>query len=350
MSEHSHHKVREQSPPTLKTGSDEGMVPPEGSNWIAPFKIVDRTSRFIYLVAGILFFFGCHNYMQELIMNLPGFKVGVFLGYLEVLGVAVCSLVERRYVGETTRKAPWSSYFMLCFCLLISSATSNIALNYINYPTKVVFRSCKLIPTMLIAVAFNKKTVHNFEFGFGSLISLGMVFFAWADFTVMPQFNFLGISLVSVSVVADAFLPNFQERVFEHGSSRIEVTYFTNILCLAAMTVSFSISGDLQEAFAYAFANPHALMLMTIYTFLAYIAIAFHMALVQEFGGITTVLVGNTRKAITIVLSFILFPKPTSVLYLWGGMLVFGSLVGNAIMKERISGGGGKRESGFVGA
>lgn len=22
-----------------------------------------------------MFFFGCHNYMQELIMNLPGFKV-----------------------------------------------------------------------------------------------------------------------------------------------------------------------------------------------------------------------------------------------------------------------------------
>ena len=45
-----------------------------------------------------------------------------------------------------------------------------------------------------------------------------------------------GIALVSVSVIADAFLPNFQERVFDHGSSRIEVTFFTNILCLAGMT------------------------------------------------------------------------------------------------------------------
>lgn len=119
-----------------------------------------RYLRFWILVFGILFFFGCHNYMQELIMSLPGFKVsscaygmyvswflsqvGVFLGYLEVLGVAVCSFVERKVQGETTRRAPWSSYFMLCFCLLISSATSNIALNYINYPTKVVFRSCKV--------------------------------------------------------------------------------------------------------------------------------------------------------------------------------------------------------------
>lgn len=152
-----------------------------------------------------------------------------------------------------------------------------------------------------------------------------------------------------MSVVADAFLPNFQERVFDHGSSRIEVTFFTNILCLLAMTGSFSITGDLQQAFTYAFANPHAMLLMSIYTFLAYIAITFHMALVKEFGGIVTVLVGNTRKAITIVLSFILFPKPTSIYYVIGGALVFGSLCGNAFMKEKFSGGGGKREGGLGG-
>ena len=140
-------------------------------------------------------------------------------------------------------------------------------------------------------------------------------------------------------MVADAFLPNFQERVFSEGSSRLEVTFFTNVMCLAFMTVVFTASGDLQTAFSYATANPHALLLLTIYTFLAYIAITFHMALVKEFGGIVTVLVGNTRKAVTIVLSFLLFPKPMSILYVWGGVLVFGSLVTNAIMKERFGGG-----------
>ena len=31
--------------------------------------------RFWTLVVGIIFFFGCHNYLQERIMTLPGFKV-----------------------------------------------------------------------------------------------------------------------------------------------------------------------------------------------------------------------------------------------------------------------------------
>jgi solute carrier family 35 (adenosine 3'-phospho 5'-phosphosulfate transporter), member B3 len=114
------------------------------------------------------------------------------LGYLEVFGVAVCSYVERTAQGDTSRKASWYSYGLLCFCLVVSSATSNIALAYINYPTKVVFRSCKLIPTMIIAVLYNKKRVGCQEFTFGALISLGMVFFAVADFHVYPNFDFVG--------------------------------------------------------------------------------------------------------------------------------------------------------------
>jgi adenosine 3'-phospho 5'-phosphosulfate transporter B3 len=161
----------------------------------------------------------------------------------------------------------------------------------------------------------------------------------------------LGILLVSISVIADAFLPNFQERVFDHGSSRIEVTYHTNILCLAGMTLFFGLSGDLQTAFTYAFNNSYAMSIMAIYTFLAYIAINFHMALVQEFGGIVTVLVGNTRKAMTIVLSFILFPKPSSINYVFGGIFVFGGLIGNAIMKESVSRGKKPiKNSSFIGS
>ncbi len=290
--------------------------------------------RFIFLVFGIIFFFACHNYMQELIMSLPGFDIGIMLGYLEVLGVTICSGIERSVVNDTARKAPWSSYWMLCLFLLISSATSNIALAYINYPTKVVFRSCKLIPTMLISMLYLGKKITRKELLFGVMISVGMILFGYADFKVSPNFNLIGIMLVCISVAADSFLPNYQEKIFEHGSSRLEVTYYTNILCLASMTFFFSLNGELQKGFAYAFANPRALLYMGIYTFLAYVAIGFHMALVKEYGGITTVLVGNTRKALTVVMSFVMFPKPISLLYIFGGIFVFGGLCAVAYYKE----------------
>jgi hypothetical protein len=48
---------------------------------------------------------------------------------------------------------------------------------------------------MLIAVTYNKKKVQGFEFFFGICLSLGMIFFAAADFTVSPNFDFIGKSI-----------------------------------------------------------------------------------------------------------------------------------------------------------
>lgn len=215
-----------------------------------------KNGRFLLLVVGIIFFFGCHNYLQEYIMGLEGFaSLGVFLGYLEVLGTTICTAIERQYTKDLDRKSSWFSYTSICLCLLVSSATSNIALGYINYPTKVVFRSCKLVPTMIIAAMYLGKKLEKLEYLFGLCISIGMILFAAADFSVSPRFHPLGISLVSLSVVADAFLPNLQEKVFDNGSSRVEVTYYSNVLCLIAYTISFSSTGDIQNGILFAYNN-----------------------------------------------------------------------------------------------
>lgn len=42
--------------------------------------------QFTILAFGVFFFFGVHNFLQEAMMNIPGFKFGVMLGYLEVFG------------------------------------------------------------------------------------------------------------------------------------------------------------------------------------------------------------------------------------------------------------------------
>lgn len=51
---------------------------------------------------------------------------------------------------------------------------------------------------MLIATALNNKKVQWFEFAFGTLISLGMVFFAVADFQVYPNFDIIGMIFIDL--------------------------------------------------------------------------------------------------------------------------------------------------------
>jgi adenosine 3'-phospho 5'-phosphosulfate transporter B3 len=290
--------------------------------------------QFTFLAVGVFFFFGIHNLLQEAIMNVPGFTYGVMLGYMEVLGVAVCSLVERRYIAkEHGRKAPLSAYPLLTMCLLASSALSNMSLNYINFPTKVVFRSCKLIPTMVIASFLHKKIFSIWEYICALAICVGLVLFAAADWELRPSFNPIGLGLVSMSVVADSILPNAQERLFRSGSSRLEVTLYTNTFTLIVMTFTTMISGDLVGALQQTLQNRQLLIYFTIYTFVAYAAISAHMSVVKRFGGVVAVLLATGRKGMTLILSFVLFPKGFSWFYPAGAVLVLGGLLVSSLVK-----------------
>jgi len=61
-------------------------------------------------------------------MSFPGFRWGMMLGYLEVLGVTVFTHIERTYTGAVLEKrvAPIKSYGLLTFLLMSSSSLSNI--------------------------------------------------------------------------------------------------------------------------------------------------------------------------------------------------------------------------------
>jgi solute carrier family 35 (adenosine 3'-phospho 5'-phosphosulfate transporter), member B3 len=251
-------------------------------------------------------------------------------------GVCICSYIERTCVmRETGRVAPLSAYPLLTFCLLSSSALSNMSLNYINFPTKVVFRSCKLIPTMLVASVLNKRIFSSVEYSCALAVCAGLVFFAAADWQLTPTFNSIGIILVSLSVFADAILPNAQERVFKLGSSRLEVTFYTNFFCLICMTFTTYLSGDLVGIVKHAISDHQLALYMTIYTLVAYVAISTHMTVVKRFGGVAAVVLATARKGMTLVLSFILFPKAFSWYYVIGAILVLGGLLMSSLLKIR---------------
>ena len=284
--------------------------------------------------------FGIHNLLQEAIMKTPGFKFGVMLAYMEVLGVTICSFIERKFVTkEKGMKAPVRSYFLLTLCLMTSSALSNLSLNFINFPTKVIFRSCKLIPTMLIATIINKRIFSPFEYACALSISLGLIIFTFTDWTLTPVFHPIGIFFVSVSVFADAILPNAQERLFKMGSSRLEVTLFTNVFTLIAMTITTLLSGDMINLIklVYSTDNQNGSGMLTvylvIYTLISYIAVSSFMLIVKKFGGVTAVLLGTARKAMTLILSFCFFPKAFSIYYVIGTVLVLGGLLAGSLMK-----------------
>lgn len=295
---------------------------------------LEPTPQFIFLTVFMFVFFGLHNVLQEAMVKIPDFKFGVMLGYMEVLGVTIFSFIERTFVAkESGHKAPLKAYPLLTLCLLSSSALSNMSLNYINFPTKVVFRSCKLVPTMIIATIINKRVFSSLEYFCGFAVCAGLVFFAAADWKLTPSFNPFGLILVSISVIADSILPNAQEKLFVNGSSRLEVTFYSNFFTLVAMTVTTLMSGDLIGLLKLATSDASLTLYMVVYTMVAYVAISFFMQIVKRFGAVTGVLVATARKGMTLIISFLIFPKAFSWFYVFGATLVLGGLLSSSLIK-----------------
>eukprot|EP00640_Fibrocapsa_japonica_P005232 CAMPEP_0113949104 /NCGR_PEP_ID=MMETSP1339-20121228/73913_1 /TAXON_ID=94617 /ORGANISM="Fibrocapsa japonica" /LENGTH=209 /DNA_ID=CAMNT_0000956433 /DNA_START=111 /DNA_END=740 /DNA_ORIENTATION=- /assembly_acc=CAM_ASM_000762 len=188
---------------------------------------------------------------------------------------------------------------------------------------------------MVAALVMNNRRVSPAEFLAGGAVCVGLICFGWADAEVSPNFHLGGYTLVSLSVLCDSILPNLQDQLFARGCTRLEQVYFTNVLTFCALTVLLGLSGDLKGAILAALHDYNLLACMLIYTFVAYVAISCHMNVVCRYGAITAVLVGNARKAMTICLSFVIFPKPFTMNYFFGAVLVFGGLVASAMAKEK---------------
>ena len=75
---------------------------------------------------------------QESLFRMEGFNFGWSLGMLEAVGVLAGSMLERAHSADARKRvAPFKSYVVLAGILGMSSSLSNMALNYIKYPTKV---------------------------------------------------------------------------------------------------------------------------------------------------------------------------------------------------------------------
>ncbi len=94
--------------------------------------------------------------VQELVFRFDGYNFGWFMTLWELLIFVVAAWVQlvqdKRYDEITTIK--WREYVNLTIVLAITQGSGSAALSYVNFPVKVVFKSCKLIPTVSVNTAY----------------------------------------------------------------------------------------------------------------------------------------------------------------------------------------------------
>jgi adenosine 3'-phospho 5'-phosphosulfate transporter B3 len=271
-----------------------------------------------------------HHRAFNALQFLPGFNFGWYLTFWELLAFTGFAMLERKSTAPAgtkllDHKIPLSKHMLVALAMTASRGLTNVSMQYLNYPTQVIFKSLKLLTVMIGSVFMLQKTYHWLEYFSAFLLSLSAIFFALGDSSASPSYNTFGFIVVILSLVADAVHSNSQDLVMRrYAASTQETMLFTNMLAAGCTFVVIVFNGELMPAFAYCAERPFAYVIMIGRALVIYSGVLCFLTMIKAFGIVTATTVTTVRKILTILLSFIVFPKPFSMSYVYGA-LIFGA-------------------------
>uniref|UniRef100_A0A3P8VK57 Adenosine 3'-phospho 5'-phosphosulfate transporter 2 n=1 Tax=Cynoglossus semilaevis TaxID=244447 RepID=A0A3P8VK57_CYNSE len=272
-------------------------------------------TQFLICVAGVFLFYLIYGYLQELIFSVEGFKpFGWYLTLVQFGFYSMFGLVELQLTQDKRRRIPGKTYMIIAFLTVGTMGLSNTSLGYLNYPTQVIFKCCKLIPVMIGGVFIQGKRYNLADVSAALCMSLGLIWFTLADSKVAPNFNVTGVLLISLALCADAAIGNVQEKAMKlHNGSNSEMVLYSYSIGFVYILTGLVCVGGLGRAVAFCSELQTMWQLLFIFSALTYI---FHLG----------------KKA------FFSFSFPAScqdVWYIWGGLLVLLGIFLNIYSKNK---------------
>ena len=263
--------------------------------------------RLTAAVACLFLFFLAHDALQERAFRTPGFSFGWFMTLVEIAVVSACAAaLEWQALDEA-----------LAVALAASQGSGSAALNYVNYPVKVAFKSSKLVPTMVFGAVLGGKKFAPLEYAAALLMCAALALLSLADFRGedgdardgLP----LGCALLGLAVFADALVPNLQERVLRELRYPVgRMIVYSNAGCFVLVLAYCAGSGELRPALAWCGDHGAGAALLVAQACCSYAGLRAYLVVVKELSGVAGVVVTSLRKVLTLVLSFLLFEKPFS--------------------------------------
>ncbi|CAG5115131.1 unnamed protein product [Candidula unifasciata] len=308
--------------------------------WCFDLSYMSRSWQFMTLTALTFAFYLIYGYMQELIFKLEGFQpFGWYLTLVQFAYYTVFGVAELQLKEDKKRKIPMSMYLLLAFLTVATMGLSNTSVGYLNYPTQVIFKCCKLIPVLIGGILIQGKKFSLIDITACLCMSVGLILFTLADSSVSPNFNTYGVVLISLALCADGAIGNVQEKTLkQYGASNGEMVLYSYGIGFVYILVGLVVSGSLMPAFYFCQEHPvETYGYAVIFSITGYLGLYIVLTMVKSFGALVAVTVTTCRKAVTIVLSFVFFSKPFTFQYLWSGLVVVLGIYLNLYSKNKTS-------------
>jgi adenosine 3'-phospho 5'-phosphosulfate transporter B3 len=256
---------------------------------------------------------------------------GWYLTFFELVCFSAFAVMDRAFISHEpllSHTAGLGRHGVVAAAMTASRGLTNVSLQFLNYPTQIIFKSMKLITVMVGSLFILNASFTVFEYLSAVCLVVAACMFSLGDSDTNIEFPVKGIVIVCLSLVGDAIHSTTQDALLrEHRASTSEMMLFTNAFAAAACLLYISINGELSAAIAYCQLYPQAYALFVLRSAVIYLGVLCFALMIKSSGVVVATGVTTVRKIISILLSFLFFPKPWSSKYMWGGALFAASLM-----------------------
>ncbi|KAH0791044.1 adenosine 3'-phospho 5'-phosphosulfate transporter 2 isoform X1 [Histomonas meleagridis] len=269
--------------------------------------------HWLILTIGAIGVFGSfllHGLAHEKLYKYYHFSETVFLTFAQFLGYASLSLPSaiKLFKNRSEIKTPMGLYLLTSILLGLSMSLANYAALRLSYATEVLFKSSKLIPVMIGNIIFLKKKPRPTEVLSVCLIVCGLVSISLGDFKGKNKFNADGVIAVILSLCCDAIASNMEDKIMSvYGASQDEIITFLYGAGSILIGIVSIANGQMVSGIRRVSQDPTSLIYIFLFSFLGALGIQFVYLIMKVFGSLLTVMVTSLRKAMTVMMSFVVY-------------------------------------------
>ncbi|XP_068743991.1 solute carrier family 35 member B1-like isoform X2 [Montipora capricornis] len=244
------------------------------------------------------------------------------------------AMLRLTYRGnEAKDSTPFCWYGICATTYLGAMLASNKALQWVNYPTQVLGKSCKPIPVMILGVLLARKRYPLVKYLCVLLIVLGVALFMYKEnpkkVTADSSSWLLGFGeiLLLVSLTFDGLTGAVQERMrAEHQVQSHHMMFNMNLWSIGILAITLLTSGEVFQFVSFCQRFPHVLLHILTFSLASAVGQNFIFMTVANFGPLTCSIMTTTRKFFTILGSVLLFGNSLITRQWFGVLFVFTGL------------------------
>ena len=281
-----------------------------GKNAANKRTFVRECTLLCYCLFGLMGSYLTWGVLQEQIMtqeytdaegkNKAHFKDSQFLVFTNrVLGFLITAvyLIAK---NKLKHRAPIFKYSFASFSNIMSAWFQYEALKFVNFPTQVLAKSCKIIPVMIMGKIISRNKYEFYEYLTAVMISFGMIFFLTgsADESKKTAFTTItGVFLLTMYMIFDSFTSNWQGELFKtYQMSSIQMMCGVNLFSTLFTATSLMIQGGFYASLQFAVHHPQFVMHCVVLSISSAVGQLFIFYTIATFGPVVFTIIMTLRQ------------------------------------------------------